>query len=63
MTRTKRICAAAAVASAVATLLSISGRTGSLYPDMQKLRASSVDLAINAISTSIAEHPAEMIPP
>jgi hypothetical protein len=46
----------------VAALLSVPGRTASLYSEMELL-ASSVVPASNALSTSIAAHPAEMIPP
>ena len=53
---------AALILAAAAALLSVPGRAGSLYPDVQWFLTSVVP-AIGAISTSIAEHPAAMIPP
>lgn len=64
MTRTFRLISSVTVlmlATAVA-LLSVPGRTASFYYEIQPL-ASRVDPAINALSASIAAHPAEMIPP
>jgi hypothetical protein len=49
--------------AAAAALLSIPGRAGSPYPDIQWLLASNVAPEMDAISGSIAEHPTEMIPP
>jgi hypothetical protein len=48
---------------AAAVLLSVPGRTGSAYPDIQRFLASNVAPAMDAVSGSIAEHPAEIIPP
>ncbi len=49
--------------AAAAALLSIPGQTGSPYPDIQGLLGSGAAAEFDAISGSIAEHPAEMIPP
>jgi hypothetical protein len=45
-----------------AALLSVPGQTASFYHAVQPL-ASKLEPAINALSASIAAHPAEMIPP
>lgn len=54
---------ATAIAVAAALLLSISGRTGRVYPDIHEFLANRVVPAMNAISSSIAEQPADMAPP
>jgi hypothetical protein len=53
----------ALILAAGAALLSIPGQTGSPYPDIQRLLGSRTAAAFDAIGGSIAEHPAEMIPP
>lgn len=54
---------AALILAAAAALLSVPGRASSLYPDVQWFLTSGVVPAIGAISSSIAEYPAAMIPP
>jgi hypothetical protein len=49
--------------AAAAALLSIPGRTGSPYSDIQWLLGTAGAAEFDAISGSIAEHPTEMIPP
>jgi hypothetical protein len=64
MTRTLRLASgvtALMLATAV-VLLSVPGRTASFYYEVQPL-ASRVEPAVNALSASIAGHPAEIIPP
>jgi hypothetical protein len=61
--RSSLISTVAVMLAAAAALLSIPGRTGNSYPDIQRLLASNVAPAMDALSGSIAEHPAEMIPP
>jgi len=52
----------ALILAMAAALLSVPGRTANLYSGIQLL-ASSADPAITALSDSIAEHPAAMMPP
>jgi hypothetical protein len=61
--RRSLISTVAVMLAAAAALLSITGRTGNPYPDIQRLLESNVAPAMDALSGSIAEHPAEMIPP
>jgi hypothetical protein len=64
MTRTQTMVssATALMLASVIALLAVPGRTGGLYAEIQRL-ANRVAPAMDAISGSIAEHPAEMIPP
>jgi hypothetical protein len=55
--------AVAVMLAAAVALLSFPGRTSSPYPDIQRLLTSNIAPAMDAISGSIAAHPAEMIPP
>jgi len=52
----------ALILATAAALLSVPGRTASVYSGIQLL-ASSADPAITELSDSIAEHPSAMIPP
>jgi hypothetical protein len=63
MTRTERIVGTAVFAAVVAVLISMSIRSDSFDPDIQEFLKNSVTPAMNTISGSIAEHPAEMVPP
>ncbi len=63
MTRTERIGGAFAIAVAAALLLSICTRTGNLHPGLQQFLSNRIDPAVNAISSSVAEHSQEMAPP
>lgn len=63
MTRTEKIVGTAALVVAIVVLILASMRSYSLDPNVQKLLSNSVAPAMNAISGSMSEHPAEMIPP
>ena len=64
MTRTFNLISSvtALMLATAAALLSVPGRTSSLYSGIQLL-ASRADPAITALSDSIAEHPSAMMPP
>jgi O6-methylguanine-DNA--protein-cysteine methyltransferase len=65
MTRTSRLISSviALILVVSASVLSIPVGTTSTYTDIQRLLAANIAPAMDAISASIAAHPAEMIPP